>query len=296
MNDMLPSIAVLGASGRVGRLLPPAFEFLGVRQTVLFQSRKEGPHIDWVAEEANIFGGLSDQRLETVVCLWGDTSGGGGAANTDLAMSCIEAARRAGVPRVVLMSSAAVYSGFTGSGLSEELEVAPRSSYGRSKLDMEQAVLRMADGSGPELFILRLANVIGADALAQGRHAASRDRPLLLDRFPSGAAPRRSYASPVTLARLFTEIGRRPVQEGKYHLLNMADGGATFGMDDLLLAWDSAGASVPWVWKAAPEGALPELGIATGRLQTMFPAIVPHFCRSAQDLVRDWRMVERGQV
>jgi nucleoside-diphosphate-sugar epimerase len=74
----------------------------------------------------------------------------------------VEAARDAGVRRLVFFSTIAVYGPYRGRPFREEDPCEPESDYGRTKLEAERVVLgaRRADG-GPIGVVLRLAAVYG---------------------------------------------------------------------------------------------------------------------------------------
>lgn len=81
--------------------------------------------------------------------------------NLDGSVALFEAARQAGVQRVVFLSSRAVYDGLPpGTRLHEDLPLAPDSLYGQIKLDGERALAHLA-GPGFATASLRLTGVYG---------------------------------------------------------------------------------------------------------------------------------------
>ena len=114
-----------------------------------------------------------------------------------LADAVVSAAAEAGVPRVLLASSSAVYA--LGEGKSESDLAAPTSPYGQAKFDMERTVA--ISGAGIEVCCLRIGNVAGADALLGRANTVSDSDPIKLDQFPDYNGPRRSYIGPSHLAR-----------------------------------------------------------------------------------------------
>lgn len=130
------------------------------------------------------------------------------AGNRLLAEACVAAAQAAGIGRVLLASSSAVYGvDDAGSGFAETTPPHPVSAYGRAKLDMEAAGLAGRD-AGLEVCALRIGNVAGADALLwplTGR-AADPERPLRIHGFSDGLGPLRSYIGPGSLARVLAAL------------------------------------------------------------------------------------------
>jgi nucleoside-diphosphate-sugar epimerase len=287
-----PRIVVLGGGGGVGRLLVPALRDTGAR--MLTQSRKAGPGIDWAAmpDWQMLTDWLRDWRPDLVVVLWGATAGSPQdlAANRTLSAMAYTAAAEAGCPAVAVMSSAAVYGPGAGTPLAETAPLAAASPYGLAKAEMEADLLRARSDlaqTAPALSLLRLANVVGADMLGRAVARASRTQPLLLDRFADGHGPRRSYLSPVTMARCCLALAASPPTGGA-EVLNVADGPRPVAMDAVLEALDAAGMPVPWRWRAAPDGALASLALATDQLERRFPDLAQGFRRSAGALAADW--------
>ncbi len=86
---------------------------------------------------------------------------GGLRDNVLATASVVEAARAAGVGRVVFASSAAVYGCCDALPLREDAPVRPASTYGWTKAAGEQLVSRGSEAGGPSHAILRFANVYG---------------------------------------------------------------------------------------------------------------------------------------
>lgn len=251
---------ILGASGRVGRLLgawwrgnpPPG-------GAIVLQARAPAPGcVVWRAgmDEA-VLG-----RPDSVVVLWGVTSGDETALamNTDLALEGVRLAGRLGASRVLVASSAAVYA--PGDGLDEAAPLDPPTPYGRAKLAMERALL--ADTAGtqdipPRICLLRLANVVGADSLFASL-AAGRD--IGLDRFASGCGPVRSYLAPGDLARVLETLSACPPQALPPVVNVCAD--APLAMEDLAR---SAGARI--AWRDAPASAVERVALDNARLRAL---------------------------
>ena len=254
-------LAVTGAGGRIGRMLRQLWD---------------GGDTAWLSRGGDLRAGFAGRGA--VIALAGVTGGSETAlgANVETALAALAAAREAGVGRVLLMSSAAVY-GRAGGSLDEARAPTPASPYGAAKAAMERAVAEWcaAHPEGPEATILRLGNVAGADALLS-RLDGTRPR---LDVFADGRGPRRSYIGPrslaATLARLAAHPGPLPP------LLNVAAPRAT-GMADLLRA-----AGVDWDDVPAGPEAIAEVRLDTARLQSIAP--LPEAAAEAGTLVAEWR-------
>jgi UDP-glucose 4-epimerase len=139
----------------------------------------------------------------------------------------IEAARQAGVGRLVLFSTIAVYGGSAGRILTEDSPPRPDSFYAETKLAAERIVLaaKRADG-GPMGTVLRLGAVYGSRikgnyrrlliALARGRFVplgtGSNRRTLVYDR-DAGRAAMLAAIHPDAAGRIFN------VTDGQIHTI-----------------------------------------------------------------------------
>lgn len=229
---------------------------------------------------------LTMQKAQVLVALAGVTSGTPTALaqNSLLALAALDAATKAGLNRVFLLSSAAVYGRGAG-GFSETGPPVPVAPYGQAKLEMEQVVtdwIATRGHAAPEVTILRLGNVAGADMLLGGLRPG---QPTRLDLFADGRAPARSYIGVASLWRVIISLakhgGALPA------CLNIAAPGAV-SMADLLDA-----AAHPWTARPAPDSALPRVALDTARLETL----VPFTAADSQpaEMVRQWRVAGGGQ-
>ncbi|MCC5972861.1 MAG: NAD-dependent epimerase/dehydratase family protein [Rubellimicrobium sp.] len=272
---------VLGAGGRLGRawraihaagLWPGAGAPLWQMRRAAGNGPGDAVHWDLLADNAP-----PDPRIDRaagLIVLAGATAGNDEALalNTRLAEVALRLARERGLGPVLLMSSAAVY-GQSPAPAREEDTPRPLNAYGAAKAAMERAV-----AGGPGGTCLRLANVAGCDML----FGAAARGPVRLDRFPDGAAPRRAYVGPWTLARTLLrliELGKGGV--ALPDVLNLAAPG-TVGMDALLSA-----AGCRWDWTPAPATALPALALDTARLEALAP--IPPEAGTAEALVAEAR-------
>lgn len=203
-------------------------------------------------------------------------------SNRSMALKVCAAALDAGAAHVFLASSAAVYGAGPGD-LAEIHAPAPRSDYGRAKLDMERDALSWAHEIGPTapgVTCLRIGNVLGADALLG---QAKEGREIVLDPAPGSlAGPQRSYVGPQVFAQILAGLLER-VALAAYlpPILNIATPDNLF-MADLLNA-----ARVPYRFGPTRQDVIPKVCLSTKRLATLvhLPTV------GAQAMVDDWRAV-----
>lgn len=292
-------MAVLGASGRIGRVLRAWWPEAAPVTWIARRPMEGGMRCDPLAEPERLAEILAAAGVRAVLSLAGPVPGGAGGANsagteTDLAAHAALArvllgAVPAGVP-VLLASSAAVYGRPEDAGddswLSEAAPLPPRaalSPYGQAKFDME-AVAHAA----PAVTCLRIGNVAGLDAVLGGWRAGFR-----LDAFPDGRTPRRSYIGPsqlaAVLAGLLMRAGvRSGAGQGRPAVLNVAAPGVV-EMGALLEA-----AGLAYETQTAPVTAIPRVALDTRLLLAHLPddlaaAMAPV---TAPALVADWRATQ----
>ena len=268
-----PRVLVLGASGRLGRMLQRQWRDAWLQP--LWQTRRDAG-----IAEAQVFDPLGDpaqiaRRLgpvDVVIGLAGVTPGRGDLAlNTDLARAACAIGAATGARRVFASSSAAVY-GRPESPVAEDAALRPETPYGHAKAEME-ATLRCA--APCPVTVLRIGNVAGADALLDQPGAAR-----CLDRFADGQGPRRAYIGPRAFADVLASLAHRATEgDALPDTLNLAQPG-TVAMADLCHA---AGLTV--TWRPAPPEALPELALDLGRLARLMP--LPE--ATPASIVADWQ-------
>jgi UDP-glucose 4-epimerase len=193
----------LGMSGRVGRLIRPSLP------DGIWQAHRRAPvspgEVNWdlLAGPRPLLA-LADKvgPPSALVMLAGATPATGTdmALNVALAQAALQAAQAAGVGRVLLASSSAVYAGHRDAAWLETDPPAPNNPYGAAKLAMEAAAKPFRD-AGLSVCALRIGNVAGADALLLNAPG-----PVRLDRFMDGGGPVRSYIGPATLARVLLDL------------------------------------------------------------------------------------------
>lgn len=205
-------ILLVGASGRVGRMVLSHWQQLPNAPQIVAQYRDAivpgclvwdplmGPQtlLDAVAQGGG---------FHAMIMLAGVTPGPDRCLemNRSLAQATLSAAENAGIPRVLLASSSAVYGPGDGTPLSEEASCNPANDYGRAKLDMEQACKPWRD-RGMDVCCLRIGNVAGADALLLNVAKASPGQSVEIDTFMDGHGPLRSYIGPRTMASVLHRL------------------------------------------------------------------------------------------
>lgn len=255
-------VLIVGATGRLGRMVaaqwrraPPP----GLQPLLQARTPAEG-HLHWSPLDgpAGLLAAPGGP-IGAMIVLAGPTPGNGQdlALNAPIARACIAAAQAAGIRRVLLASSSAVY-GIPPDDrpLAEGAPLNPATPYGLAKLEMERAVAQT-----PGLCCLRIGNVAGADALLAPR--PPRPGPVILDTFADDSGPVRSYIGPAALARVLATLATAPGPLPP--ALNLAAPGAV-AMADLARA---AGLTVQP--RPAPPGALPRLLLDTAALQRLHP-------------------------
>lgn len=293
-----PPVLLVGATGRVGRMVCHHWPSVAgntplwttARRSVGSQGAKatflwdplEGPQalLDHLARPD--IGPLP----VALVMLAGVTPGPGVvdaalSANRTLALSCLAAAQEAGIGRVLIASSSAVYGvNRDGTAFTEQSALYPVSAYGRAKQDME-AALEPAREAGLQVCALRIGNVAGADALLgplTGR-AVDPTRPLRIDAFEDGLGPLRSYIGPADLARVLAGLAHAPAPLPA--VLNIA---APMPVRMSALA---AAAGWPYALTPAPATAVQSITLDCGLLQRLCP-LSPEATRP-ETMVQQWK-------
>ncbi|MFA3920766.1 NAD-dependent epimerase/dehydratase family protein [Ruegeria hyattellae] len=280
----LPETLVLGATGRLGRVLQQCWQ--ASAGPVLWQARRKPALIPKLAPALNwtLFDPLQDpdtlsgamQGRSALLCLAGVIPGRGADLhqNTTLAEAAIRAAEGTGA-RVLLASSAAVYGDRAGL-LSEDLPPQPVSAYGHAKVRMEARSRALARELGVELCVLRIGNIAGLDAILGGWRPGFE-----LDVFGDGHSPRRSYIGVQSLARVLAGVLAAPRLPDT---LNIA-APEVVEMGALLDA-----AYLRWTPRPAPGSAIAEVRLDTRALQQIAP--VPAEQVDPVQMVAQWRVLE----
>ncbi|GAB4264200.1 MAG: NAD(P)-dependent oxidoreductase [Pararhodobacter sp.] len=267
-------LLIVGANSRIGRLLQPVLAGAPVVASSRTGRVRGGalPAFAWSpldGPEALLRQVDAGGAPRAMLVLAGTTPSTGTdmTLNVALARACTAAAREAGIRRVLLASSSAVYGAGRAVPWSEDDACAPRGGYGQAKLEAERAT------AGPGVCALRIGNVAGADALL-----TNPARPLILDRFDDGGTPMRSYIGPASLARVFRALAVAPALPP---VLNI--GAPTpVSMDALARAAD-----LPVTLREAPPTAIQHLVLDCTRLESLVP--FDHSESTPEALVAQWR-------
>ncbi|CAD7035456.1 UDP-glucose 4-epimerase GalE [Pseudorhizobium endolithicum] len=244
-------LLLVGSSGRVGSLMlkywrrsPPAnFEVIGQRRTADVTADENT--IVWDLKSAPPADIIRHGAETTMIVMAGITPASGSPlqGNRDIAIECVEVAQRIGARRVLFSSSSSVYGPGLGTPINESYNPDQQNAYGESKLAMEAAIF---DSAGElDYSILRIGNVLGADALLTAARKLKCGEPLELDQFESGGGPVRSYIDPALLTCVLESLACYP--SGLPRVLNVACP-TPVSMQALADA-----ARIPWRWRPAPS-------------------------------------------
>lgn len=272
----MAQILIMGATGRIGRGLQQVW---AERDDVLWQGRSQAKLPGWIAWQP----GDALPRCDSILVLAGVTKGEAAALAQNAVIACdiVKAADAAGVGRVLLASSMAVYGATAPNGATEASPCIPRNAYGQSKLEMEIAALGVCKQT--RVTALRIANVVGADMLGVMADPA-RAGMVRLDRFADGFGPRRSYIGVPGLAQVVGWLAAHP--HDLPPVLNIALP-QPIAMQDILRH-----AGIPFDWVPAPETALQDAVMDCGLLRSICP--VPD--TSAADLVAEWQVLREAMA
>ncbi len=287
LDNDIGRVLVVGGSGRLGALLRRAWA-LEDQGGLIWQHRGagSGPSFDALTDPAAY--ARAAVGADAILNLAGRVGGGGASlsAHRDLALAALKAGQAAGVARVFLASSAAVY-GRARVPARETDPVTPVSEYGRAKAEMEAAALAWvsAHPGGPAVTCLRIGNVAGADQLLG---APEGEEPQQLDLFPDGTGPARSYIGPGALAEILSKLFVvHRAGQAVPDVLNVALDGAV-RMEAFL---DADGRA--WRGRTAPEHVLREVRLDVRRLGAVCGPLAP---ADAAAIVADLRKVTRADV
>lgn len=277
----------MGASGRIGRMVmrhwrlaPPA----GLR--VVAQHRSMGTGMQWSpldGPEQLIDFAAAHGKIAGLIVLSGVTleSGGDLSVNAKIVEAAINAAVAAGIDRLLVASSSAVYGIGHGMAHVEDGLTLPANDYGRSKLVAEQVCINAQEG-GMDICILRIGNVAGADALLLNAARATSAAPLRLDQFADGRGPQRSYIGPATLADAFASLASYSGALPRH--LNIA-APKPVSMESLAIA-----ARASWHFVRSSDTAFQTITLDCSRLNSLH-----HFQADASDpdkIVAEWHRLK----
>jgi nucleoside-diphosphate-sugar epimerase len=275
-------ILVVGGSGRVGKLVLPRWHRIAAGDVRLVEQHRDPGRetgVYWPLLTAAP-GDLAAHGFDVIVSLAGVTPASAAdlSLNTPLAVAVLQAAVTAGIPRVLLASSSAVYGAGNGIPLAEGSPLAPVTPYGSAKQEMEAACAPWR-ARGLEVCCLRIGNVAGADALLSRAARAAPDVPLTIDRFADGGGPVRSYIGVETLADVLHHLATRTAPLPA--CLNIA-APREVAMTDLA---DAAGRAVER--QSAPSDAQQRITLDCSALAALY-RFAPASCDPAE-MVAQWR-------
>jgi len=282
-RGVMQKSVLLGASGRVGALMLPAWpDAAGGAVPPPVAVRRDGRGgLSWDALDADPPPPLPGPPPVAVLGFAGVTPGPAAPLhlNAALGRAAVRAAAAWGARHAFVASSAAVYGRPGADPVSEDAAARPESPYGRAMLEREDAVSRAAAAAGIAVTLLRIGNVAGASEPFVS--AAGRD-PVVMDVFADGRGPMRSYVGPAGLARVLAGLialaaEGRPLPR----LLNLG-GRAPAEMNAVLTALGR-----PFATRPAPPAALPRMHLDTSRLEGLCPGAAGS--GAAADLVAELR-------
>ena len=287
MDDTRSHVLLTGASGRVGRMVRSHWPARAPDIALTPQYRRDAPPgaLDWDPLDGPGAVLASGARFDTVIALAGVTPAPGRdlSGNREIAEATLDAAWQAGVRRVLLASSSAVYGPGDGYPLGEDAPCAPANAYGRAKCEMEAACAPWR-ARGLEVCCLRIGNVAGADALLHNVARSGPEEAVVIDRFDDGGGPVRSYIGPDTLAAVLATLCRAPGPLPR--VLNVA-APAPVAMTALA---EAAGA--PYTMRPAPPGAHQRITLDCARLAALHD-FAPED-RMVAEMVRQWQATRTG--
>ncbi len=269
----MTSLVVTGAQGRIGRLLKLCKDELNFNvDSTDWTSRLGSPgSLVWDLTAAAL--PPVPQRailLHLAAALPGRGQSANLADNIGMAKAISHADRSLDFQHVLFLSTVAVYAPQS-APIMEDSTPNPQNDYGRTKLAAEH---ELVNSLGEKLTILRLANLVGADALLGERKTEVTLDPV--DGQKNG--PERSYIGPLTFVRV---IGG---------LLNLLASGAqvpsvinvaqpkSLGMADLLRA-----SARPWKFGPPRSGVVPKVEVDV----TLLAKIIDLPRANALDLVAE---------
>lgn len=249
-NDQNPWL-FLGATGRVGQLLTRHWAQNPSPLPLVYQTRaqtpRNSPSLLWSpldGAQALVTHTQKNGPLHGMIVFIGATPGQSTdmSLNQSLAEACLDAALRAGIQRVLLASSSAVYGVGRGVPLRESDALYPVNDYGTSKARMEDACGPWR-ARGLDVCCLRIGNVAGADALLKQMNDPTRRQ---IDQYSDGLGPQRSYIGPAALAHVLTSLATHT--DPLPACLNIGT------PDPVRMADLATAANIAWDYVPAPHG------------------------------------------
>jgi nucleoside-diphosphate-sugar epimerase len=202
-------------------------------------------------------------------------------AHVTLVEQALNAAAAIDVRRVIVASSSAVYGAGRGVSFRESAVLEPVNAYGVAKCEMEKVCGARANILGIDLCFLRIGNVAGADALLGPAALWQQgDAPVVLDIFPDGQGPRRSYIGPQSLAFVLSSLAQ---QSGPLvDVINVA-APQSVSMNALL---DAAG--IDWQARHVAPSPLQEIALNCSLLEEL--VLVTNDDSMPSNIIDQWRI------
>lgn len=212
-TDSANACLFMGATGRVGRLVTRAFDLIEPQPfPLIHQSRQlhdagSDNVLHWSpldGPEPLIELTRATGPFKAIMVFVGATPGQSQdmMLNVSLTQAVLVAAAEAGIMRLLVASSSAVYGAGLQRAYKETDDLAPLNAYGEAKAMMEAACDPWRE-RGLEICSLRIGNVAGADALLK---QLGRTERIDIDQFSDGQGPERSYLGPRTLAQVLVSL------------------------------------------------------------------------------------------
>ncbi len=281
-------IVVIGATGRLGRIMRHQAARNGVSDRFIWQCRHNnqagsGCWINWDPDAgakpaARLASAIEHAAVGVPVCvlnLAGATPTGANLSTESMEISNVwltkqimAAATLTKAARIMFASSAAIYGRpeTDQPPFEETAKISPLNAYGKSKGRMENWV-RENTPHGINASLLRIGNVAGSDALLGQLINNTDAKPLkfMVDCFASGNGPRRSYIGPESLFHVLLALAdcTTPLAQA----INIASQPAVT-MDALLDAWiEKRPKDLDYRFQPAPKQAIETVVLNTGVLQ-----------------------------
>ena len=278
-------ILLVGASGRVGRMVLHHWQRDPGDTDITPQYRGKASldGLSWepmegaapLCKAVHQVGGF-----HAMVVLAGTTPGSGQDLNlnTRVAQACLEAAAQAGIGRVLLASSSAVYGAGQGMALDEQARCDPVNDYGAAKLTMERDCAHFRQ-VGMDLCVLRIGNVAGADALLLNIAKADPAQTVEIDIYEDGRGPVRSYIGTATMAKVLQALCLHP--DTLPPVLNLASP-VPVSMDQLAKA-----SGHPWTARKPSASAHQNIILDCKALSALYD--FPPSASDPSEMVRQWK-------
>jgi UDP-glucose 4-epimerase len=213
-------VLLVGASGKLGKLVVHFWNDFSPLVTLVEQHRRRHPgnFVKWSPLDGHLqLSKFVDKfgNFDAMVILAGATPNSDNeySLNKDIIVSCLSAANRLQIKKILVASSSAVYGSYKSTPFTETSKCIPENPYGISKLEMEREC-DIWRSKGLEICCLRIGNVVGADALSSNILSSTMENVLYLDVFPTGGGAIRSYIGPRTMASVIHSLclysGRLP--------------------------------------------------------------------------------------